>query len=287
MMSHSKSSFFFSCSFWYKSTGLVRTHDKYNKNPKCVYDLTQARRRRRIYLYSTITEWVEIRPTPRILSKLLLQPSVHPMVELSDAQRGYKGNLGCVEYNKYLESETRSDSDDGGSDEQPFYGLKLLAADPRHITHGDDDNRRHAPYLGTGARAHNRERTIRGGGSHGLVNHSRNGFLFDRRTKHDSMSQGCKGRESQRPIFSSSNITICYKHSGRSWNWGRSGSASQGRLAGTSEFASTVGQNQEDTGRRQQPSAGLQRCQCVTTIHKNRPTQESPFGNGFYRESGV
>jgi len=46
-----------------------------------------------------------------------------------------------VNYHECLESETRSDSDDDGSDEQPFYGLKLRAADPRYITHGDDGNR--------------------------------------------------------------------------------------------------------------------------------------------------
>jgi hypothetical protein len=46
-----------------------------------------------------------------------------------------------VNYHECLESETRSDSDDDGSDEQPFCGLKLRAADPRYITHGDDDNR--------------------------------------------------------------------------------------------------------------------------------------------------
>jgi hypothetical protein len=46
-----------------------------------------------------------------------------------------------VNYHECLESETRSDSDDDGSDEQLFYGLKLRAADPRYITHGDDGNR--------------------------------------------------------------------------------------------------------------------------------------------------
>jgi hypothetical protein len=47
-----------------------------------------------------------------------------------------------VNYHECVESETRSDSDDDGSDERPFYGLKLRAADPRYITHGDDGNRR-------------------------------------------------------------------------------------------------------------------------------------------------
>ncbi len=63
---------------------------------------------------------------------------------------------------------------------------------------------------------------------------------------------------SERPISSASNITICNKYSGRSWRWGGQGSAGQGRLAGTSAFVSTVGQSQQDNGRRQHPSAGLQ-----------------------------
>jgi len=46
-----------------------------------------------------------------------------------------------VNYHECVESETRSGSDDDGSDGRPFYGLKLRAADPRYITHGDDGNR--------------------------------------------------------------------------------------------------------------------------------------------------
>ena len=46
-----------------------------------------------------------------------------------------------MNYHECVESETRSDSDDDGSDGRPFYGLKLRAADPRYITHGDDGNR--------------------------------------------------------------------------------------------------------------------------------------------------
>ena len=46
-----------------------------------------------------------------------------------------------MDYHDSLESEIRSDSDDDGSDEQPFCGLKLRAADPRYITRGDDDTR--------------------------------------------------------------------------------------------------------------------------------------------------
>ena len=42
-----------------------------------------------------------------------------------------------VNYHECVESETRSGSDDDGSDGRPFYGLKLRAADPRYITHGD------------------------------------------------------------------------------------------------------------------------------------------------------
>jgi hypothetical protein len=46
-----------------------------------------------------------------------------------------------VDYHEYLESEIRSDSNNDGSDEQLFYGLKMRASDPRYITHGDDGNR--------------------------------------------------------------------------------------------------------------------------------------------------
>ena len=46
-----------------------------------------------------------------------------------------------MNYHECLESETRSDSDDDGSDGRLFYGLKLRAADPRYITHGDDRDR--------------------------------------------------------------------------------------------------------------------------------------------------
>jgi hypothetical protein len=46
-----------------------------------------------------------------------------------------------VNYHECAESETRSDSDDDGGDGLLFYGLKLRAADPRYITHGDDSDR--------------------------------------------------------------------------------------------------------------------------------------------------
>ena len=46
-----------------------------------------------------------------------------------------------MNYHEFGESETRSDSDDDGSDGRLFYGLKLRAADPRYITHGDDRDR--------------------------------------------------------------------------------------------------------------------------------------------------
>jgi hypothetical protein len=49
--------------------------------------------------------------------------------------------LERVHYHECAESETRSDSDDDGSDKQLSYGLKLRAADPRYITHGDDRDR--------------------------------------------------------------------------------------------------------------------------------------------------
>jgi hypothetical protein len=48
---------------------------------------------------------------------------------------------GQERYLECGESETRSDSDDDGSDGRLFYGLKLRAADPRYITHGDDRDR--------------------------------------------------------------------------------------------------------------------------------------------------
>ena len=44
-------------------------------------------------------------------------------------------------YHEGAESETRSDSDDDGNDSLLSYGLKLRAADPRYITHGDDRDR--------------------------------------------------------------------------------------------------------------------------------------------------
>jgi hypothetical protein len=46
-----------------------------------------------------------------------------------------------VNYHEGAESETRSDSDDDGNDSLLSYGLKLRAADPRYITHGDDRDR--------------------------------------------------------------------------------------------------------------------------------------------------
>jgi hypothetical protein len=58
------------------------------------------------------------------------------------------------------------------------------------------------------------------------------------------MSQGCKGRESQRSISSSSDIKICYRYSGERWNWGGNGSAGQRHVAGTSEIASEPGERQ-------------------------------------------
>ena len=46
-----------------------------------------------------------------------------------------------MNYHEGAESETRSDSDDDGNDSLLSYGLKLRAADPRYITHGDDRDR--------------------------------------------------------------------------------------------------------------------------------------------------
>jgi len=129
-----------------------------------------------------------------------------------------------VDYHEYLESEIQSDSDDDVSDEQLFYGLKMRAADPRYITHGDDGNR--GEILLTLAQVREliirKEQSEEGVGTVWLTT-AEIGFLFYKRTKRDPMSQGCKGRESQRPISSSSNITICYKYSGKSWNWGGNG----------------------------------------------------------------
>jgi hypothetical protein len=47
----------------------------------------------------------------------------------------------CVNYHECVESETQSDSDNDGSDCRLFYGLKLRAKDPRHITDAVDSNR--------------------------------------------------------------------------------------------------------------------------------------------------
>jgi hypothetical protein len=55
-------------------------------------------------------------------------------------QSGWVQGQERVNYYECVEIETRSDSDDDGSDERPFYGLKLRASDPRYITHGDDGN---------------------------------------------------------------------------------------------------------------------------------------------------
>ena len=180
-----------------------------------------------------------------------------------------------MNYHECLESETRSDSDDDGSDEQLFYGLKMRAADPRYITNGDDGNR--GDILLTLAQV--RELIIRKKQSEegvATANHSRNGFLFDRRTKRDPMSQGCKGRESQRPISSSSNITICYKYSGKSWNWGGNGSASQGRLAGTSEFAQESSNARISLGKKT-PSCEWRMIRRTSRIVMFRPRSESIF----------
>ena len=46
-----------------------------------------------------------------------------------------------MNYHECAESETRSDSDDDGNDSLLSYCLKLRAADPRYITHGDDRDR--------------------------------------------------------------------------------------------------------------------------------------------------
>ena len=136
-----------------------------------------------------------------------------------------------VDYHEYLESEIRSESDDDEREEQLFYGLKMRAADPRYITHGDDGNR--GDILLTLAQVRElitvKEHSEEGVATVWLTT-AEMGFSLTRRAKHGSLSQGCEGRESQRPIPSSSNITICDKYSGKSWNWGGNVSASQGRL---------------------------------------------------------
>ena len=105
--------------------------------------------------------------------------------------------LERVNYHEGAESDTRSDSDDDGSDKQLSYGLKLRAADPRYIIRGDDKDRGDMLLTLAQVRAYTQEATVRGGVSDGLANHSRNGFLSDRRAERNPLSQGCKGRERQ------------------------------------------------------------------------------------------
>ena len=112
-----------------------------------------------------------------------------------------------MDYHEYLESEIRSDSDDDGR-------LKMRAEDPRYITHGDNGNRR--DILLTQMREFI---TVKKHSEEGVatvwLTTAEMRILFDRPTKHGSMSQGCEGRESQRPISSSSNVTICHKCSAK------------------------------------------------------------------------
>jgi hypothetical protein len=101
------------------------------------------------------------------------------------------------------------------------------------------------------------------------------------------MSQGCKGRERRRPIPSTSNITICYKCSGR--NWGRSGQrpAGPGCLAGISSFASSVGQNQQDIAKVAYDPAHIQDCNVQASVGKhflfNEPIPKGVNGRGYLR----
>ncbi len=53
-----------------------------------------------------------------------------------------------MNYHEGAESETPSDSDDDGNDSLLSYGLKLRAADPRYITHGDDRDSRSWGWCG-------------------------------------------------------------------------------------------------------------------------------------------
>ena len=48
---------------------------------------------------------------------------------------------GHVDYHVESESDIQSDSDDDRKDKQLFYGVKMRAADPQYINHGDDSNR--------------------------------------------------------------------------------------------------------------------------------------------------
>ena len=100
-----------------------------------------------------------------------------------------------MDYHEYLESEIQSDSDDDVSDEQLFYGLKMRAADPRYITHGDDGNR--GEILLTLAQVREliirKEQSEEGVGTVWLTT-AEIGFLFYKRTKRDPMFQGCKKR---------------------------------------------------------------------------------------------
>ncbi len=75
-------------------------------------------------------------------SKMGPQKRIALISEDSTLRRSARAQgLERVNYHECAESETRSDSDDDGSDEQLSYGLKLRAADPRYITRGDDKDR--------------------------------------------------------------------------------------------------------------------------------------------------
>ena len=61
------------------------------------------------------------------------------MAALRRSQRT-KGSKS-VNYHEESESDSQSDNDDDGRDKQLLYGIRMRAADPRYLTHDDDDNR--------------------------------------------------------------------------------------------------------------------------------------------------
>ena len=116
------------------------------------------------------------------------------MAALRRSQRT-KGSKS-VNYHEESESDSQSDNDDDGRDKQLLYRVRMRAADPRYLTPGDDGNRGDIlltmASTGTGEGTHNCEITLRGGSSHSLADHIRDGILSDGRAKHSCMNQGCE-----------------------------------------------------------------------------------------------
>jgi hypothetical protein len=144
-------------------------------------------------------------------------------------------------YHEESESGSQSDSDEDGRDKELLYGVKMRAADPRYITHGDDGNRgdilltmaQVKELITAKLRSEEEVATV-------WLTISEMGFsLTDEPNTVLCPKDVREGKVCDRYLAPA--ISEFVRHFGKNRNRSWNGPTSQRRLAGTSKFASKVG----------------------------------------------